>query len=499
MQKTDKLIDLNSRRAQPAAGLEYPGSPVPLGSPFYIERPPAETRAIAELEKPGNLIRLKAPRQTGKSSLLNRLIAKAEAHDYRTALIDFQIADSEHFEDLDRFLRWVWAYLCRQLDIPSELSSTDFWDADIGSKLNSTLLLESRVLQASEQPLVLAFNEVNRMFDYLAIAQDFLGLLRHWHERGKLSPVFERLRIIVVHSTDVYVRLDLNQSPFNVGLALDLPPFTLTQTQELAYRHGLSWAAGDHGRQRLQALFELVGGHPNLVRLALYHLARGDYSLPDLLRDAPTLNGIFADHLRYLLLQLEENASLAQMLQSILHASAAPDYDARALYKLESLGLVKHQDTGHQLSCKLYQQFFLDQAHLAVQHTGKDAIDESLSGQNAMDEEVNPPARKSEWRLDLIDERLWHDDEQIPLRPKAFAMLCYLVENPDRLLSKQELLDHIWPDTYVSEALVKDYVQDLRKAFGDDPKTPRFIESVRGRGYRFIGAIGLTGGADKPE
>lgn len=102
------------------------------------------------------------------------------------------------------------------------------------------------------------------------------------------------------------------------------------------------------------------------------------------------------------------------------------------------------------------------------------------------------------WRLDPVDELLWHGAAQIRLPPRAFAMLRYLVENPNRLLTKQELLQRVWPNLYVTEALIKDYVQDLRKVLGDDAKAPRFIETVRGRGYRFIGPIALSG-AETPE
>lgn len=460
--------------------LEYPGTPVPLHSTFYIDRPPTEVLAVSELTKPGALLRLKAPRHMGKSSLLNRLIAQAQSQDYHTAVIDLQLADHEHFQGLTPFLQWVWAYICHQLDIPPESSNVE-WDKEIGVKLNTTLLLESKILQTADQPVVLAFNEVNRLFEYPELAQDFLSLLRYWHERAKMSPLFERLRLIVVHSTDVYVQLDLNQSPFNVGLTLELPPFTLDQVQELACRHGLSWAEGAQGRQRLQPLYQLVGGSPYLVRLAFYHLTQGNHLLPDLLQHAATLQGIFADRLRYLSLQLQQNEQLLQIFHALLHNESMSVYDERSLYKLESLGLMKRTGNDCEISCDLYRQFFLD--------LGKNELpDESHS--LAQNSPAALPANG--WWLDPVDERLWYGAEPITLPRKTFAMLRYLVENPNRLLSKDELLEQLWPDTYVTEALIKDYIQTVRKVLGDDPKAPRFIENVRGRGYRFIGAIELV-------
>lgn len=92
-------------------------------------------------------------------------------------------------------------------------------------------------------------------------------------------------------------------------------------------------------------------------------------------------------------------------------------------------------------------------------------------------------------RLDLADERLWDGERVIPLPPTALSMLRYFVTHPNQLLTKEGILEAVWPDTFVTEALIKDYVQDLRRALGDDPKAPRFIETVRGRGYRYLGGI----------
>ena len=96
------------------------------------------------------------------------------------------------------------------------------------------------------------------------------------------------------------------------------------------------------------------------------------------------------------------------------------------------------------------------------------------------------------FQLDLANARLWRGEQFVVLRPKTFAVLCHLVENAGRLVSKKELLDAVWPDTRVSERGLKDYVQEIRKALGDDPKTPRFIETVPRRGYRFIAPISIS-------
>src|SRR5262250_2802020 len=93
------------------------------------------------------------------------------------------------------------------------------------------------------------------------------------------------------------------------------------------------------------------------------------------------------------------------------------------------------------------------------------------------------------FRLDPINERLMRDQEVIPLRPKSFAVLRYLAERPEELVRKEELIEAVWPRTYVTDTLLKGCVTEIRKALGDDPAAPRFIETAHRRGYRFIAPV----------
>ena len=100
--------------------------------------------------------------------------------------------------------------------------------------------------------------------------------------------------------------------------------------------------------------------------------------------------------------------------------------------------------------------------------------------------------RISAFRIDLVDERLWTGDRPVAIGNKAFLLLRLFVNNPNRLLTKNDILDAVWGDICVSEGLVKEYVHDLRTALGDNPGCPRFIETIRGRGYRFLGGIKIA-------
>src|SRR5215471_2306132 len=93
------------------------------------------------------------------------------------------------------------------------------------------------------------------------------------------------------------------------------------------------------------------------------------------------------------------------------------------------------------------------------------------------------------FRLDEANECLWHEKRAISLRPKAYAVLRYLVQHPGILVTKQQLLDDVWPNTFVSDAVLKDCIRQLREAFGDEAKSPQYIETAHRRGYRFIGPV----------
>jgi TolB-like protein/DNA-binding winged helix-turn-helix (wHTH) protein/Flp pilus assembly protein TadD len=93
------------------------------------------------------------------------------------------------------------------------------------------------------------------------------------------------------------------------------------------------------------------------------------------------------------------------------------------------------------------------------------------------------------FRLDTADQCLWRGQERVPIAPKAFDVLRYLVENPGRLVTQDEILEKLWPETYVNPEVFRKYILDIRKILGDRPDKPEFIETVTKRGYRFIAPV----------
>src|SRR5688500_14744596 len=86
------------------------------------------------------------------------------------------------------------------------------------------------------------------------------------------------------------------------------------------------------------------------------------------------------------------------------------------------------------------------------------------------------------FRLDVDEERLWRGPKQVPIRRKPFAILAYLVANPKRLVTHDELMKAVWGDVTVSESAIRTHLHELRQVLGEG-----LIETVIGRGYRFTG------------
>src|SRR5262249_49848491 len=104
------------------------------------------------------------------------------------------------------------------------------------------------------------------------------------------------------------------------------------------------------------------------------------------------------------------------------------------------------------------------------------------------------------FRLDPAHACLWRASQAVLLTPKAFAVLHYLVTHPDRLVTKEELLDAVWPETAVSDAVVRVAIGTLRKILHDPASTPRYIATVQRRGYRFLApVVAATGEGVSPS
>ena len=332
----------------------YPSGSVPIDSPYYIERAPLENLAYEEISKPGALVRIKAPQEMGKTSLMLRILDSADSQGYCTASLNLQQIDEDILNDLNRFLRWLCANVSHQLNLESKLD--DYWDEDIGAKVSCTLYFQDYLLANLNAPLVLALDEVNQLFEHPQVAKDVLPLLRSWHEEAKRLSHWQKLRLVVIHSTEIYVPLQLKQSPFNVGLPIQLEGFSLGQIQQLATRYGVDW----HEKDKIaQQLMNIVGGHPALIHITLYYLSRGEITQKQLLEQPSYLSSIYNYHLQRHWASLEEQPELLLALTAVFNAAAPISLEPIISYKLSSMGLIKRLGDQVIPGCELYRQSFV--------------------------------------------------------------------------------------------------------------------------------------------
>ncbi|MBD2022887.1 AAA-like domain-containing protein [Leptolyngbya sp. FACHB-711] len=331
---------------------------VPLDSPYYIERQPDEQIAYEEVLQPGALIRIKAPQQSGKTSLMTRILASARDKGMREAVVSLQLADSSVLTDFNRFLRWFCAVVTHSLHLPNRVD--EYWNEVYGSSYNCTNYFERYLLTEIDNPIVLALDEGDILFKHPILANDFMAMVRAWNEKSRYgndgSELWQQLRLVVIHSAESLVGLpfNLNHSPFNIGLSIELKNFNQEQVQELIQRYGIN------NHQRIAPdLMSFLGGIPYLIQLTLHHISNREVSFSQIKEEAISTNSIFSSHLRNLFAKLQQSyPQLIPLLQQVVNASEPIVLDPIDAFNLQCVGLIRSINLHVEPSCILYQQYF---------------------------------------------------------------------------------------------------------------------------------------------
>ncbi|MBO3461222.1 AAA-like domain-containing protein [Aetokthonos hydrillicola Thurmond2011] len=325
---------------------------------IYIERPPIEEKCYKAIVQPGALIRIKAPQKMGKTLLLEKLLDYARQQGYQTAKLDLKLADSSTLFDLKTFLTWLCLNVSDSLNLEDKVS--EYWQDSLGLNTSCTRYFQRYLLPNINTSVVFAIDNCERLFQHAKIFPEFCLLLRSWYETAKqgdrMGKIWKKLRLVVVNSTEIYPTLDINRSPFNVGLAIDLPEFNQQQLQEMVKLYGLDAQLNENG---LSQLVKLVGGHPYLVQEAMASLKSQESSLEELLTLAPTEQGIFSYHLRQQLESLQIDSQLQEGYRRVITVDKPVQLNPEITFKLHSLGLVKIVRNDCISSCELYRQYFL--------------------------------------------------------------------------------------------------------------------------------------------
>ena len=326
-----------------------PSGAVNLDDPFYIERE-ADVRLKRQITKFGDTTTIRAPRQTGKTSLLMRGINHAIEQGYNICYLDFQNFDSDKMISFPLFLQTVVENVCNDLNLDSHIdNSTPYGKFDV------TKFMERQVLGNFDQPIVLAIDEADLLLQ-TDFYTDFFAMLRFWHNlrshplRNKL---WKKFNLILVISTQPYLLIRrIEQSPFNVGLILELPDFSEQQVRELNRRYGLSIEESN-----ISNLMALLNGHPFLTRWAFYTLATKNISWNELEAVAASDRSPFGDHLRHQYWIIRNQPDLQKALKDIISTNNSSD--EMALYRLLRAGLIKGSGDSYTYRCNLYKRYFM--------------------------------------------------------------------------------------------------------------------------------------------
>lgn len=334
-----------------------PGGQLPLDSPIYISRPKAEANSFRALDQPGALIRIRGARRMGKTSLMARISQQAQQRGYQPVFISFQLADHPILQDIDQLLQWFCANVGLGMGVPPALST--YWDSLFGSKVSCKIYFEQYLLTTTDQPIVLILDDVERLFRYVDVADEFFGLMRTWYEDAKTTDTWKQVRMVIAQSSEVYIPLNINKSPFNVGLAVALPPLTPEDVQALAASYEQAWSLA-----AATELCALIEGQPYLAHVAIDRIWRNETSLPEVLAD-PIGCDIFSPYLQHQLHQVQQQPQLATVLKQVLENQFSMPSSLKDIHQLQSMGLLVWENNGPRLACDLFTRYFSMQAGFA--------------------------------------------------------------------------------------------------------------------------------------
>jgi hypothetical protein len=323
---------------------------VKFDSPYYIRRE-SDERFEELIGVNGQTIIIKAPRQFGKSSLLSRADVSAAQHQQQAFYFDFQFVDSEHLHSLDNLMLYIARKLARHFR--TLVKPEQFWNGGLGAKDNITDFIEEALLAEASAPILFLLDEVDRLFNS-SFRDDFFSTVRGWHNLRARRSCWNNLNLVIAHSTEPHLWIqDFAQSPFNVGAHIRLDGFNRDQISALNDKYGRRLKDPDE----IQSLFDLVGGHPFLIRQALYMVFSNQWSMSQLEVEAPSDTGPFGDHLRRFLWLLGDDRDLRASVVQILRNRQCDD--EKHFQRLSAAGLARGETRNEaRMRCRLYHDYF---------------------------------------------------------------------------------------------------------------------------------------------
>jgi len=338
---------------KPLPPIEPCGGAMPLDSKFYVERQVDQNFQTA-IQRRDSIVLLKGPRQVGKTSLLARGLQKAREAGVIVLLTDFQKLIDAQLQNLETFFIALGEMLADQVN--SDVYPEDFkkWRPNRAPNLNFDLYFKSEILGKTNKPILWGVDEADRLF-FCDFSSDVFALFRTWHNERALNPgtPCSRLTLAIAYATETYLLIkDQNQSPFNVGTKLFLEDFTLQQLALLNQRYGSPLK----NSKEIKQFHHMSGGQPYLVRCGLNDLVSHKMSLDAFISTATRDNGTYGDHLRRIVILLNQDEPLLHAMQKVLQGQSCPDYDS--FYRLRSAGILRGESKDNvSLRSQIYEHY----------------------------------------------------------------------------------------------------------------------------------------------
>ena len=343
-------VENDFSRPQPSEDLRPlfppPGGTIRLNDDFYLRRG-ADDLVEQAARRSGETLMIKAPRQFGKSSLLVRYLAKCKDAGKPFALVDFQSFTDAQLDDYPTLLTQLAKLLLRGLRFKqAELP-------EIGTQADLMMFIEDQIIPQVHGSLTLAFDEVDRVLRR-PYQGDFFTMLRLWHNR-RAEPLstWESVDLALVVATEPYLLIDSrDRSPFNVAIPIEPQPFKRDSLDVLDGQYG-----GILSPSERNSLHDLLAGHPFLTKLAYYRLGTGQSpSFQALDKSAAEPDGPFGDHLRAMLVLLQQQPGLLEAMRQVVAHGSVPNDEI--YYRLHGAGLACRQGSRVNPANLLYARFF---------------------------------------------------------------------------------------------------------------------------------------------
>lgn len=330
-------------------------------SPEPVKRD-VEDRCNLAIQQPGAILRIKAPQQMGKATLMGKIFAHAEQMNYRTVILFWGELTEDSISNYDQFLLWFCQSIGHDLEVSNEETAKYWATKGADSNTHCRQYFTQYILPKIDpnSALVLGLHEVDKIF-HCNFANNFFSMLRSWSDAGQVIPEsWGKLRLVLAHSTEIYLKMDVDKSPFdNVGETINLDEFTSEQVNNLAKKYELNL-----NRQLVEKLMKQVGGHPYLVDLVMKYIKNSTNNDISQLLAQESLENICNHYLNELWNQLEKSPKLSLMKQTLKNLIEnklvlKDDNNKQVFFLLDSVGLVIEQKNGQiKIRNNLYFEYF---------------------------------------------------------------------------------------------------------------------------------------------